>query len=140
MRAPARGAARRSSVGERALMLMERHADGEHTMSAGANNNRGNERLRRLSLQLVGANCPPAMGTIQSALATVPAREQVERERIATVGHSAAAALPSPSETAAPGLHGLSAVERYYFETQGFVVVPDIIPKELLEKLNAVSC
>ena len=108
-------------------------------MSAGANNNRGNERLRRLSIQLVGANCRPAMGTVQSALATVPTREQL-RERVVTVGHSAAVALPSPSETAAPGLHGLSAVERYYFETQGFVVVPDIIPKELLAKLNAVSC
>ena len=49
------------------------------------------------------------------------------------------AALPPPSESAAHGLHGLSDIERYYFETQGFLVVPDIIPGQLLAELNAVS-
>ena len=48
-----------------------------------------------------------------------------------------AATLP-PVFEAAPGLHGLSATERYYFETQGFVVIPDIIPRQLLAGLNTV--
>ena len=48
-----------------------------------------------------------------------------------------AATLP-PVFEAAPGLHGLSATERYYFETQGFVVIPAIIPRQLLAKLNTV--
>eukprot|EP01052_Picozoa_sp_SAG31_P000791 SAG31_NODE_23_length_33717_cov_17.863585_11_plen_102_part_00 len=60
-----------------------------------------------------------------------------------TCGHLSGKAsldLSSSSESAVPaGLHGLSAVERYYFETQGFVVIPDIIPRCLLAELNAVN-
>ena len=51
---------------------------------------------------------------------------------------TSAASLP-PVFEAAPGLHGLSQTERYYFETQGFVVIPDIIPRQLLAELNTVS-
>lgn len=58
---------------------------------------------------------------------------------VALFKQPAKASMPSPSESVAPGLHGLSAVERYYFETQGFVVIPNIIPGQLLAKLNAVK-
>ena len=47
--------------------------------------------------------------------------------------------MPSPTESVAPGLHGLSTVERYYFETQGFVVIPNVISEQLLAELNAVN-
>ena len=49
---------------------------------------------------------------------------------------AAAAALPSPSESAATGLHGLTAAERYYFEVNGYLVVPDMIEPQLLAELN----
>jgi hypothetical protein len=35
-------------------------------------------------------------------------------------------------------MRGLSASERYYFETLGYVVIPDIVPPPLLAELNAV--
>ena len=41
-----------------------------------------------------------------------------------------------PDSTSASSLHGLSLAERYYFETQGFLVIENIVPPQLLAKLN----
>ena len=50
---------------------------------------------------------------------------------------AAASSLPSPSESAAAaGLHGLTAAERYYFEVNGMLVIPDMIEPQLLAELN----
>ena len=38
---------------------------------------------------------------------------------------------------AGPGLHGLSQSERYFFETQGFLVIPDVLSRQQLDEMNA---
>ena len=35
------------------------------------------------------------------------------------------------------GLHGLSQSERYFFETQGFLVIPDVLSRQQLDEMNA---
>lgn len=50
---------------------------------------------------------------------------------------SGCAARPPPRQFAAPGLLGLTVSERYFFETQGYVVIPDILTLDQLGELNA---
>ncbi len=82
---------------------------------------------------------PLAIYTSRCALVGICGTVRVTAASLCVVQQAAGTSMPSPSESAAPGLYGLSAVERYYFETQGFVVIPDIIPEKLLAELNAVS-
>eukprot|EP01043_Picozoa_sp_COSAG02_P026744 COSAG02_NODE_1549_length_11966_cov_3.777282_9_plen_172_part_00 len=82
---------------------------------------------------------PLYMRTYRCPLVGICTPVRITAALLCVVQQPAGTSMPSPSESVAPGLHGLSAVERYYFETQGFVVIPDIIPGQLLAELNAVN-
>ena len=73
----------------------------------------GNVRLATLSGHLI----PPAGPAIHPSAAS-PTTQQLRQQP-------------------GGGLHGLSQSERYFFETQGFLVIPDVLSRQQLDEMNA---